>query len=71
MADFFQNGVITTLQNVGDRSIENMESELEEFAQRHQMVLLLPAFTLLLNTLSALRFSSKFLLFSYATVLYF
>ena len=43
MADFFQNGVITTLQNVGDRSIENMESELEEFAQRHQMVLLLPA----------------------------
>jgi glucosyl-3-phosphoglycerate synthase len=43
MADFFQNGVITTLQNVGSRSIENMESELEEFGQRHQMVLLLPA----------------------------
>ena len=43
MADFFQNGVITTLQNVGDRSIEDMESELEDFAQRHQMVLLLPA----------------------------
>jgi glucosyl-3-phosphoglycerate synthase len=43
MADFFQNGVITTLQNVGSRGIENIESELEEFAQRHQMVLLLPA----------------------------
>ena len=43
MADFFQNGVITTLQNVGSRSIENMESELEQFGQRHQMVLLLPA----------------------------
>ena len=43
MADFFQNGVITTLQNVGNRSIKNMENELEEFAQRHQMVLLLPA----------------------------
>jgi glucosyl-3-phosphoglycerate synthase len=43
MADFFQNGVITTLQNVGNRSIENMESELEQFGQRHQMVLLLPA----------------------------
>lgn len=43
MADFFQNGVITTLQNVGNRSIEHMEKELEEFGQRHQMVLLLPA----------------------------
>ena len=43
MADFFQNGVITTLQNVGNRGIEHMESELEEFGQRHQMVLLLPA----------------------------
>ena len=43
MADFFQNGVITTLQNLGNRSIEHMESELEEFGKRHQMVLLLPA----------------------------
>ena len=29
MADFFQNGVITTLQDLGNRSIEHMESELE------------------------------------------
>ena len=43
MADFFQNGVITTLQDLGNRSIEHMESELEEFGKRHQMVLLLPA----------------------------
>lgn len=43
MADFFQNGVITTLQNLGDRSLENMEIELEDFGKRHQMVLLLPA----------------------------
>ena len=43
MADFFQNGVITTLQNVGDRSLEEMELELEEFAKRRNMVLLLPA----------------------------
>ncbi len=43
MADFFQNGVITTLQDLGNRSIEHMENELEEFGERHQMVLLLPA----------------------------
>ncbi|WP_373069918.1 glycosyl transferase [Sulfurimonas sp.] len=43
MADFFQNGVITTLQNVGGRSLEDMEVELEEFAKRRNMVLLLPA----------------------------
>lgn len=43
MADFFQNGVITTLQNLGNRSLESMEIELEDFGQRHQMVLLLPA----------------------------
>ncbi|MBC8238584.1 MAG: glycosyl transferase [Helicobacteraceae bacterium] len=43
MADFFQNGVITTLQNVGARPLEEMERELEEFASRRKMVLLLPA----------------------------
>ncbi|MGY5352732.1 glycosyl transferase [Wenyingzhuangia sp. IMCC45533] len=43
MADFFQNGVITTLQNLGNRSIEDLESELESFSERRGMVLLLPA----------------------------
>ena len=43
MADFFQNGIITTLQNVADRSLEDIESELEKFSERHNMVLLLPA----------------------------
>ena len=43
MADFFQNGVITTLANIGDRSIEAMEEELAVFARRRNMVLLLPA----------------------------
>ena len=43
MADFFQNGVITTLQNVGDRSLESMEEDLIEFSKRRNMVLLLPA----------------------------
>jgi glucosyl-3-phosphoglycerate synthase len=43
MADFFQNGVVTTLQNVSSRPVEDMERELEEFAKRRNMVLLLPA----------------------------
>jgi len=43
MADFFQNGVITTLQKLGVRTLEEIESELEEYAERHRMVLLLPA----------------------------
>ncbi|EIF51319.1 glycosyl transferase [Sulfurovum sp. AR] len=43
MADFFQNGLITTLQNLSNRTLEEMEAELEKFSQRHNMVLLLPA----------------------------
>ena len=43
MADFFQNGVITILQNLGNRSIEDIENELEGFSKRRGMVLLLPA----------------------------
>ncbi|WP_029522624.1 glycosyl transferase [Persephonella sp. KM09-Lau-8] len=43
MADFFQNGVITTLQRFNTRSLEELEYELELFAKRRNMVLLLPA----------------------------
>ncbi|HGZ70305.1 MAG TPA: glycosyl transferase, partial [Nitratifractor sp.] len=43
MADFFQNGTITTLQRLTDRSLEDMEADLEKFSDRHNMVLLLPA----------------------------
>ncbi len=43
MADFFQNGVITTLQKLGDRSLEVMEEELLALSKRRTMVLLLPA----------------------------
>jgi glucosyl-3-phosphoglycerate synthase len=43
MADFFQNGVITSLQKVGERTLEEMEAELMELAKRRNMVLLLPA----------------------------
>jgi glucosyl-3-phosphoglycerate synthase len=43
MADFFQNGVVTTLSNLGNRSLEDIERELGEFSKRRNMVLLLPA----------------------------
>lgn len=43
MSDFFQNGVITTLQNLGGRSLDSIETELIEFSKRRRMVLLLPA----------------------------
>jgi len=43
MADFFQNGVITSLQKVGERSLGDMEADLERMAERRKMVLMLPA----------------------------
>ncbi len=43
MADFFQNGSIATLQNVSNINLEKMETELEKFSKRRNMVLLLPA----------------------------
>ncbi len=43
MSDFFQNGVITTIPKLGDRSVSNMEDELLELSKRRNMILLLPA----------------------------
>jgi len=43
MADFFQNGEITTLHKLGNRSIESMEKELSSFAEEHPMALILPS----------------------------
>lgn len=43
MSDFFQNGVITTLQQVGDRSLEDLELALASYSKYHNMILLLPA----------------------------
>lgn len=43
MADFFQNGVITTLHKLQDRTIESMESELTEFSKQSPMALILPS----------------------------
>jgi glucosyl-3-phosphoglycerate synthase len=43
MADFFQNGVITTLQRLVDRPMENLEQELKGLTETRRTVLLLPA----------------------------
>jgi glucosyl-3-phosphoglycerate synthase len=43
MADFHQNGVITTLHNLSNRPLEDLEAELVEFAQTRPMGLLLPS----------------------------
>ncbi|BAI79683.1 conserved hypothetical protein [Deferribacter desulfuricans SSM1] len=43
MADFFQNGLITTLQNVTNRSVDDIEEEIINFIDRRKIALLLPA----------------------------
>jgi glucosyl-3-phosphoglycerate synthase len=43
MADFSQNGVITTLQKLKDRPIADIEGELKIISKKRKIVLLLPA----------------------------
>ncbi len=43
MADFYQNGIITTLHNLSQRPIEDMEKELCEFSKVRPMTLVLPS----------------------------
>ncbi|WP_371188302.1 glycosyl transferase [Thalassotalea maritima] len=43
MGDFYQNGVITTLHNLGKRSIDEVEQELCQFSQKRPMGLVLPS----------------------------
>lgn len=43
MADFYQNGIITTLHNLTCRSYEDLEAELETFAEQRPMGLILPS----------------------------
>jgi glucosyl-3-phosphoglycerate synthase len=43
MADFCQNGIITTLQRLKNRPVQDLERELKKFSERRKMVLLLPA----------------------------
>jgi glucosyl-3-phosphoglycerate synthase len=43
MADFYQNGIVTTLHNLSERSTEDLESELLEFSKKRPMAVLLPS----------------------------
>jgi glucosyl-3-phosphoglycerate synthase len=43
MADFFQNGIITTFQELGTRDYERLESELAAFAEERPLALVLPS----------------------------
>lgn len=43
MADFHQNGSITTLHNLGERSLDEMEGELTRFGLRRPLGLILPS----------------------------
>lgn len=43
MADFHQNGIITTLHNLARRPVEEIESELLEFSRQRPMGLILPS----------------------------
>lgn len=43
MADFYQNGIVTTLHNLTNRSTEELETELAEYAEKRPMGLILPS----------------------------
>ncbi len=43
MADFFQNGVVTTLHKLRRRPLDEMEEELIQFARERPMALVLPS----------------------------
>ena len=43
MADFHQNGVITTLHNLHNKNLKKMEEDLKEFSTTRPMALVLPS----------------------------
>lgn len=43
MADFYQNGIITTFHNLHQRTLEEMEDDLREFSKTRPMTLVLPS----------------------------
>ena len=43
MTDFYQNGIITTLHNLNQRSTADLENELRKFSKKRKMALVLPS----------------------------
>lgn len=59
MADFFQNGLITTLQRLGDHPLDVLETELREYGEKQKIVVLLPALFSEFETASMERIISE------------
>ena len=43
MGDFYQNGIITTLHNLSDRPVEELEQDLRKFCGERPLGLILPS----------------------------
>ena len=43
MGDFYQNGIVTTLHNLSDRPLEDLERDLQQFSSKRPMGLILPS----------------------------
>ena len=43
MGDFFQNGVITTLHNLADRPVQELEKDLQDWSEERPMSLIIPS----------------------------
>ncbi len=43
MADFYQNGIITTLHNLNQRGVDELEAELRQFSKSRPMSVILPS----------------------------
>jgi glucosyl-3-phosphoglycerate synthase len=43
MGDFYQNGIVTTLHNLSDRPLEDLERDLHQFSSARPMGLILPS----------------------------
>lgn len=43
MGDFYQNGLVTTISNLHNRPLENMEEELIKFSKKRPMGLIIPS----------------------------
>ena len=42
MGDFYQNGIVTTLHNLSQRSTDSVETELLKFSEDRKLGLILP-----------------------------
>ena len=64
MSDFHQNGVIATLHNFKEKSLEQIESDLLKFSSKNPMTLFYPRFiqnsrpalTYIVNTLKKIKY---------------